>query len=136
MCLRAALRYALYASTAPLQRCYHEGIGKRYTLAAQSGRDAARSPATGSLDIKVSSRSVAIITLIPWASKRSRARRGGGTRDSRARASGPAQFGAAYPIYRPRISGILRCHEIFVVRKANERPPPDATHAPGAGLRR
>jgi hypothetical protein len=105
-------------------RCCHEGIGKRYTLAAQSARDAARSPATGSLDIEVSSRSVAIITLIPWASKRSRARRGGGTLDSRARASGPAQLGAVYPIYRPRISGILRCHEIFVVRKANERPPP------------
>src|SRR5215204_5510197 len=103
MCLRAAFRYALCASTAPLRRCCHEGIGKRYTLAAQSARDAARSPATGSLDIEVSSRSVAIITLIPWASKRSRARRGGGTRDSRARASGAAQLGAAYPVHRPKV---------------------------------
>src|SRR5215207_10473956 len=130
MCLRAAFRYALCASTAPLRRCCHEGIGKRYTLAAQSGRDAARSPATGSLDIEVSSRSVAIITLIPWASKRSRARREAVRGILEPGRPDPPSSAPHTLFTDPRFSGILRCPELFVSEEANERSPPDATHTP------
>ena len=130
MGLRFALRDALCASIAPLRRCYHEGIGNnRYTLATQSGRDAAQSPPTGSL----SKFPLGPLLSLP----RSRGPQNVAVPVGEAvrgilepgRLDPPSS--APHTLFTdPRFSGILRCHELFVSEEVNERSPPDATHTP------